>query len=362
MGEKDKGRTVDICSREASIGRKEECLISYKENTISSVHCKITIQQSTSAGAGGPSFEVWLEDCSVNGTFVNAQKVGKGKKVPLAQNDEIGILNKLVNNPPYAFIFQDFTKELTGGELSSLLGIPQRSCSRPGSCRISSNSIAEEGSIVGDSSSLPFAAAPATLSIYDSLQVLKCPDPKALSQLKGTLHRGQLDIGEFAEEGGTSALLDVIAEISNKPRMSWLDVEVLSGALDSLRELINSEEGASSLLEEDGSLDRLVGLLALTEVRVRSKALQILACFVVYTDKPLVEDALRRANRFGGERAGSQIVNILQAAEKETQTCVDALTLLNALLACTSHGRSLVNELDATGESMGEACDYGREG
>lgn len=79
--------------------------------------------------------------------------------------------------------------------------------------------------------------------------------------------------------------------------LSTLPRQVLDGALEALLELINSEDGAASILEAEGAFDRLVGALANPELRIRSKALQILACSVVYTDKPLVESALRRANR-----------------------------------------------------------------
>lgn len=51
--------------------------------------------------------------------------------------------------------------------------------------------------------------------------------------------------------------------------------QVLDGALDALLELINSEDGAASLLEAEGAFDRLVGVLSNPEPRVRSKALQV---------------------------------------------------------------------------------------
>ena len=53
----------------------------------------------------------------------------------------------------------------------------------------------------------------------------------------------------------------VICEISAKHKLSWLDVEVLDGALDATRMLINSEEGAHTLLSIEGGLDSIVGLL-----------------------------------------------------------------------------------------------------
>jgi len=99
----------------------------------------------------------------------------------------------------------------------------------------------------------------------------------------------------FLDADGPEALLDVIAEHMSKPKLIWLDYDMLDTALDTLRELINSEDGATALLETEGALDRLASLVSVNESRVRSKALQILACMVVFTDKPLVESALRRA-------------------------------------------------------------------
>eukprot|EP00965_Chrysotila_dentata_P124080 4100945-Pleurochrysis_carterae.AAC.1 len=49
-----------------------------------------------------------------------------------------------------------------------------------------------------------------------------------------------------------------------------------------------------------------------------------------------VESALRRADRYGGARAGAQLVKLLTGDELEAQTCADALTLLNALLAVST--------------------------
>jgi len=69
---------------------------------------------------------------------------------------------------------------------------------------------------------------------------------------------------------------------------------------------------------------------------------------VVYTDKPMVESALRRANRYGGARAGTQLVALLKG-EAEAQTCLDVLTLLNALVACASAPSYLLDELDQAG-------------
>ena len=147
---------------------------------------------------------------------------------------------------------------------------------------------------------------------------------------------------------GPAALLDVMAEVSCKPKMSWLDTEVLDGALGALKELMNTEDGARSLLDTQGAVDRLVGLLGLTEVRVRTKALQILACMVVYTDKPLVESALRRGARYGGASATSLLVGLLKG-EVEAQTCIEVMVLLNALIACSPERVRIIEDMVSIG-------------
>ena len=120
-----------------------------------------------------------------------------------------------------------------------------------------------------------------------SLRILTAPDPKGLRELRGTLRRGQMDVNDFVSADGPSALLDVIAEVQCKPRLGWVDFELLDGALGALKELLNSAEGATSILDTEGALDRFVGLLGVGEVRVVVKALQLLSCLGrVYRQAP----------------------------------------------------------------------------
>jgi len=93
------------------------------------------------------------------------------------------------------------------------------------------------------------------------MAILLNPDAKGMRTLQGTLKRGVMDITDFVDADGPSALLDVVSDVIAKPSMSWLDREVLDGALSALLELINSDDGASSLLEAEGAFDRLVGAL-----------------------------------------------------------------------------------------------------
>ena len=71
-------------------------------------------------------------------------------------------------------------------------------------------------------------------------------DAATMGTLNGALKMGQLDMSEFIEEDGPSALLDVVAEVTCKPKMSWLDLEVLVGALENLWELISNEVSTPS--------------------------------------------------------------------------------------------------------------------
>jgi hypothetical protein len=98
-------------------------------------------------------------------------------------------------------------------------------------------------------------------------------DAQAMGTLNGALKLGQLKIDEFVDADGPSALLDVVAETTCKPKLSWLDVEVLVGALGALWELINNEDGARSVLETPQAIDRLVACLGVSsEGRVHTKA------------------------------------------------------------------------------------------
>ena len=72
-------------------------------------------------------------------------------------------------------------------------------------------------------------------------------DAQTMGTLNGALKMGQLDMSEFIEEDGPSALLDVVAEVTCKPKMSWLDLEVLVGALENLWELISNEVDAEHI-------------------------------------------------------------------------------------------------------------------
>ncbi|XP_052242302.1 serine/threonine-protein kinase Chk2-like isoform X2 [Dreissena polymorpha] len=97
---------MDLTKDEYSFGRGENCDVPFDNNgskkhqcfqAYSKVHFKI-LRQHTSTG-----MHVFLEDLSSNGTFINGDKVGKGNKQVLANNDEIGLALKKNK----AFMFMD---------------------------------------------------------------------------------------------------------------------------------------------------------------------------------------------------------------------------------------------------------------
>ena len=104
---------------EVFIGRsREKCAYRCDDPMVSSVHCKITVKQVHA----GMQPQIWIEDLSSNGTFVNAQRLGKGRSVPLSHLDEIGLLQpcsgpEAIDRPLFAFIVV-----LTGqaGDMTSL--------------------------------------------------------------------------------------------------------------------------------------------------------------------------------------------------------------------------------------------------
>ena len=140
-------RRIELDLPEVAIGRGEGSYERIADNTISSTHCRITVRRTPADVALAevdddddvvpivPRLvaEVWIEDCSANGTFLNSQRLGKGKSARLTQNDEIGFIRPCggQERPPYAFIFQDFLSELEPHELDALRPPPPTAPATP---------------------------------------------------------------------------------------------------------------------------------------------------------------------------------------------------------------------------------------
>ena len=84
-------RVLELRLPEFLVGRKDTCNERIADQIVSSVHVRLTlVRRGDDYDDDAPLLEVMLEDNSANGTFVNAQKVGKGNRVRLLGNDEIG--------------------------------------------------------------------------------------------------------------------------------------------------------------------------------------------------------------------------------------------------------------------------------
>ncbi|XP_049776151.1 ovarian-specific serine/threonine-protein kinase Lok-like [Schistocerca cancellata] len=85
--------TIELTKDEYTVGRLPNCDVTITERevkkevltTISKLHFKIRKTKVGDAQA------VYLEDCSFNGTFVNGEKIGKGRVIVLQSNDQISL-------------------------------------------------------------------------------------------------------------------------------------------------------------------------------------------------------------------------------------------------------------------------------
>ena len=89
---------LELTESEVLVGRSGGCHIRYSHDAkVSSMHCCL---YKSAAG------QVWVEDLSANGVFVNGARVGKGHKLRLHHLDEITLLKPRVpggDPPPYLF-------------------------------------------------------------------------------------------------------------------------------------------------------------------------------------------------------------------------------------------------------------------
>ena len=76
---------TELTENEYIIGRGEECNIKFTfsqvTEAISRKHCKFV----------KTALEVYLEDISFNGTYVNGEKIGRRKRIILKNNDQISL-------------------------------------------------------------------------------------------------------------------------------------------------------------------------------------------------------------------------------------------------------------------------------
>jgi serine/threonine-protein kinase Chk2 len=103
--------SIELAGNEYTFGRDPSCDYSFSSSVaadtnphiqaFSKLHFKVVKEDSS-------NLTVFLEDKSSNGTFVNGEKVGKNKKVPLRNNDEISLA--LPKNKAFVFMETNITE------------------------------------------------------------------------------------------------------------------------------------------------------------------------------------------------------------------------------------------------------------
>ena len=95
-GSRDAGRLLplDFGSKGFTIGRRPTSSLHYDDPTISGTHCRVFLR----------GHDVWVEDCSSNGTFVNNAKIGKGQQAVFPDGAILSLLRTPQHEPaPYAY-------------------------------------------------------------------------------------------------------------------------------------------------------------------------------------------------------------------------------------------------------------------
>lgn len=100
---------VDLVTEELTVGRnRRECTVTFTDLRISARHCRLF--RSSSDIPKGTSNEIFLEDLSSNGTFLNGKKLGKGKRGQVKNGDEISLVAKRKDTDCIiSYIFQDLS-------------------------------------------------------------------------------------------------------------------------------------------------------------------------------------------------------------------------------------------------------------
>eukprot|EP01122_Echinamoeba_exundans_P006078 TRINITY_DN163_c0_g2_i2.p1 TRINITY_DN163_c0_g2~~TRINITY_DN163_c0_g2_i2.p1 ORF type:complete len:418 (-),score=101.27 TRINITY_DN163_c0_g2_i2:62-1273(-) len=80
---------VNLTDDSVTFGRASTCTHVFHDQGISGKHCRIYREN-----VGDIGFNIWIEDSSTNGTFLNGELIGKGKKVLLPSHCTISFLNK----------------------------------------------------------------------------------------------------------------------------------------------------------------------------------------------------------------------------------------------------------------------------
>ncbi|EGD77684.1 hypothetical protein PTSG_08777 [Salpingoeca rosetta] len=102
--------SIELIEDKYMFGRHDSCQVRFTDKCISNVHCTISREHPQEAMSQYEDDEMltFLTDQSANGTYVNGERLGKGRKVALAHGDKVSLLNKK-HTPSY--IFHDCTQE-----------------------------------------------------------------------------------------------------------------------------------------------------------------------------------------------------------------------------------------------------------
>lgn len=98
------------------------------------------------------------------------------------------------------------------------------------------------------------------------------------------------------------------------------------------RRLVNAPEGVQSVIEKTGALDSIVATLRAGDVKMVTKALQIITQLIVNAkdrDFPSIEMAIRRGDPFGGSSISSTLYGLLRVDDLETGIATEVLILTN---------------------------------
>eukprot|EP01147_Barroeca_monosierra_P003685 gene3685-6237_t len=104
FSERPKYSSIDLTEDTYKFGRHESCQTTFTDKCISNIHCTISREHPSEAVSQYDDDEhiPFLIDQSANGTFVNGERLGKGRKIALNHGDTISLLNKK-DTPSYVF-------------------------------------------------------------------------------------------------------------------------------------------------------------------------------------------------------------------------------------------------------------------
>ena len=93
---------LELTEAVSTLGRSPASTFVFSECTVSGTHCRITCE----AGEGPGRLNVWIEDLSSNGTFLNDTMLGRNVRTRLKPNDQVAVEFNPSKRRKLAFVFQ----------------------------------------------------------------------------------------------------------------------------------------------------------------------------------------------------------------------------------------------------------------